>query len=95
MSLIDIHTHMFGNAWLEQLTKYGGIEYSSKTMHDNRDYLLERGAPACALEAEAFDYDLRIKSMDKDDIDIAIVSLTSPNVFWGRGDEGRTNCLSR
>ena len=45
--------------------------------------MIEKGAPACALELEAFDYDLRVKAMDRHGIDIAIVSLTSPNVFWG------------
>lgn len=83
MTLIDIHTHMFGNAWLDQLKQYGGVEYGAKTMHDRRDYLIERGAPACALEVEAFDYDQRVKRMDEHAIDMAIVSLTSPNVFWG------------
>ena len=86
MALIDIHTHMFGNAWLDQLKRYGGVEYGSKTMHDQRDYLIERGAPACALEVEAFDYDQRIRRMDEYAIDMAIVSLTSPNVFWGSPD---------
>jgi len=77
---------MFGNAWLEQLKKYGGPDYGSETLHDRRDYLIEKGTPACAFEVEAFDYDRRIKGMDEHAIDIAIVSLTSPNVFWGSAE---------
>ena len=30
-----------------------------------------------------FDYDLRVKKMSEADIDITVVSLTCPNVFWG------------
>jgi aminocarboxymuconate-semialdehyde decarboxylase len=30
-----------------------------------------------------FDYELRIKAMDAAGVDIAIVTLTSPNVYWG------------
>jgi aminocarboxymuconate-semialdehyde decarboxylase len=30
-----------------------------------------------------FDYDLRIQAMDAAGVDIAIVTLTSPNVYWG------------
>ena len=30
-----------------------------------------------------WDYDLRIENMDKAGVDVAIVSLTCPNVFWG------------
>ena len=86
MTVIDIHTHMFGNSWLEMLHKHGGPTYTSKTMEDGRDYLIEKGAAACALEKEAFDYDARIVAMDSQGIDIGIVSLTSPNVYWGGED---------
>jgi aminocarboxymuconate-semialdehyde decarboxylase len=30
-----------------------------------------------------FDYELRIQAMDQAGVDLAIVTLTSPNVFWG------------
>ncbi|MEE2745340.1 MAG: amidohydrolase family protein [Pseudomonadota bacterium] len=86
MTVVDIHTHMFGHTWLEMLHKYGAPSYSAGTMSDGRDYLMEKGAPACALEEEAFDYGARIAAMDKHGIDIAVVSLTSPNVYWG-GEE--------
>ena len=83
MAVIDIHTHMFGNSWLEMLHKHGGPTYTAGTKEDGRDYLIEKGAAACALEKEAFDYDARIVAMDSQGIDISIVSLTSPNVYWG------------
>ena len=83
MPVVDIHTHMFGDAWLGMLKEHGQPNYDAKTMEDGRDYLMEKGAAACALEKEAFDYDLRVKRMDENGIDISIVSLTSPNVFWG------------
>ena len=83
MTVIDIHTHMFGNAWRDMLGKHGKPDYDTKPQPDNRDYLMEKGAPACALEVEAFDYDLRVRAQDRDGIDIGIVSLTSPNVYWG------------
>ncbi|MDC0189794.1 amidohydrolase [Rhodospirillales bacterium] len=83
MSVIDIHTHMFGYAWLDMLNKHGAPNYASASMEDGRDYLMEMGSPACAFEDEAFDYDKRIKMMDNSGIDLAIVSLTSPNVQWG------------
>jgi aminocarboxymuconate-semialdehyde decarboxylase len=83
MAVIDVHTHMFGNAWLDMLKKHGGTTYESKHMRDGRDYLVEKGSPACAFEVEAFDYAARVKQMDRHGIDVAIVSLTSPNVHWG------------
>ena len=86
MTVIDIHTHMFGNAWRDMLGKHGKPDYDINFQHDNREYLMEKGAPACALETAAFDYDERIGAQDRDGIDIGIVSLTSPNVYWG-GEE--------
>ena len=35
-----------------------------------------------------FDYDLRIAAMDEAGIDVSIVSLTCPNVYWG-GEDGQ------
>ncbi|MBT3886342.1 MAG: amidohydrolase [Rhodospirillaceae bacterium] len=86
MTVIDIHTHMFGNAWREMLGKHGKPDYDMKMQPDNREYLMEKGAPACALEVEAFDFDARVKAQNADGIDLGIVSLTSPNVFWGGED---------
>ena len=83
MTVIDIHTHMFGYDWLKMLKKHGAPNYASKSMEDGRNYLMEMGSPAAAFEDEAFDYDKRIIMMDNAGVDLAIVSLTSPNVQWG------------
>lgn len=82
-TVIDIHTHAFGQPWLDMLAEHGAPNYGTKQMHDGKTYLLEKGVPASALQPEAFDYGVKIRQMDRHGIDIAIVSLTSPNVFWG------------
>ncbi len=86
MTVIDIHTHMFGDAWMGMIKKHGGADYGVSNLADGRDYLMEKGSPACALVPEAFDYPRRIKRMDEYGIDLAIVSLTSPNVYWGTAE---------
>jgi aminocarboxymuconate-semialdehyde decarboxylase len=86
---IDMHTHAFGAPWMERLMAHGAPHYGTKRMPDGRDYLLEKGVPSVALRPEAFDYDLKIAQMDRHGIDLAIVSLSSPNVFWG-GEEVST-----
>jgi aminocarboxymuconate-semialdehyde decarboxylase len=83
MPIVDIHTHMFGTGWLDMIKQHGAPAYAVDAMPDNRDYLIEYGTPACALEVEAFDYDKRVAMMDRHGIDISIVSLTSPNVHFG------------
>jgi aminocarboxymuconate-semialdehyde decarboxylase len=82
-TVIDMHTHAFGDPWLAMINEHGGVNYGTKRMPDDRDYLLEKGVAASVLQPEAFDYDIKIKQMDRFGIDLAIVSLTSPNVFWG------------
>ncbi|NKB48674.1 MAG: amidohydrolase family protein [Alphaproteobacteria bacterium] len=83
MTTVDIHTHMFGNGWLDMIKEHGSPAYAIEDREDNRNYLIEYGTPACALEVEAFDYAKRVEMMDRDGVDISIVSLTSPNVHFG------------
>ncbi len=83
MAVIDIHTHTFGDAWLKNIKEHGAPAYEITTEKDGRDYLVEYGTPACALEVEAFDFDKRVEMMNRDKVDISVVSLTSPNVHFG------------
>ena len=55
MATIDIHTHMFGYGWLDMIKQHGAPAYGIADEKDNREYLVEYGTPACALEVEAFD----------------------------------------
>jgi aminocarboxymuconate-semialdehyde decarboxylase len=49
--------------------------------------IVKDGAPFMTLMPRMFDYELRIKAMDAAGVDIAIVTLTSPNVFWGSANQ--------
>lgn len=82
-TVIDMHTHAFGQPWLDMLIEHGAPDYGTKGMPDGKEYLLEKGVPSVALRAEAFDYDAKIRQMDMHGMDLAIVSLSTPNVFWG------------
>jgi len=50
------------------------------------EYMLVDGVPELNFVPELIDYKLRIKGMDKGRVDLAIVSLTSPNVYFGTSD---------
>ena len=82
-TVIDIHTHAFGQAYLDLLDEHGAPDYGTRQMPDGKEYLLEKGVPAVALRPEAFDYEAKIRQLDLYGIDLAIVSLSSPGVFWG------------
>jgi len=82
-TVIDIHTHAFGQPYLDMLVEHGAPDYGTRQMQDGKEYLVEKGVPAVALQSEAFDYADKIRQMDRYGIDLAIVSLSSPSVFWG------------
>lgn len=83
MTLIDVHTHMLTLDYIEMLKQYGGDKYDVKKTSAGEPTVHLYGAPFMTLREGMWDYDLRIKNMDKAGVDIAIVSLTCPNVYWG------------
>lgn len=80
--VIDVHTHMLGHAWLKLLEKHGG-KYTLKTVTGGLRAIHLDGAPFMTPVPEMFDWDLRIRNMDRVGIDVSVVSLTCPNVYWG------------
>src|SRR5690348_12119029 len=85
MSVIDVHTHMFTGRWLELLKKEGGL-YNIQTRPDGQQEIFRGDTPVVIPQRGHFDYGLRIQHMDAAGIDISIVSLTCPNVYWGNED---------
>ena len=81
-SIIDVHTHMFTRRWLE-LLRASGDPYGVQVRPDGRDEIFRGTTPVVFPQPGHFDYDLRIAAMDAAGIDISIVSLTCPNVYWG------------
>ena len=83
MTVIDIHTHMLTREWIDLLRAHGGGKYSVRKTPAEQDAVHLYDAPFMTLMPGMWDYDLRIAAMDKAKVDLAVVSLTCPNVFWG------------
>ncbi len=83
MTVIDVHTHMMPLEYIEKLRQHGGEKYTVKKTPAGQETIHLYGAPFTTLFPGMWDYDLRIKSMDEAGVDVAIVSLTCPNVYWG------------
>ena len=90
MATIDVHTHMFTQGWLDLLKAKGGA-FNLQTRPDGKQEIFRGKTPVVIPQVGHFDYELRIKEMDRYGIDISIVSLTCPNVYWGDGDSGATS----
>ena len=86
MTTVDIHTHMISEDWVRMVREHGGSEIYFNPAPQGGDVLMEDGAPSYVTVPEMFDYSLRIRDMDAAGIDISIVSLTSPSVYWGTSE---------
>jgi aminocarboxymuconate-semialdehyde decarboxylase len=82
VKVVDVHTHMLNEEFLKLLRKHGK-GYQVKKVVGGQTGIFKDGAPFMTLMPGMFDYDLRIQAMDAAGVDIAIVTLTSPNVYWG------------
>jgi aminocarboxymuconate-semialdehyde decarboxylase len=82
MPIIDVHTHMFTRRWLE-LLRTNGSPYAVRLRPDGREEIFRGETPVVFPQPGHFDYGLRIEHMDAAGIDVSIVSLTCPNVYWG------------
>ena len=80
--VIDVHTHAFTRRFMELLQAHGGI-YTLKTRPDGQQEIFRGDTPVAIPQRGHFDYELRLRDMDAAGIDMAIVSLTCPNVYWG------------
>lgn len=81
--VIDVHTHMLNREWLRLLERHGRPRYTLKKVVGGLRAIHLDGAPFMTPVPEMFDWDLRIRNMDRAGIDVAVVSLTCPNVYWG------------
>ena len=81
--VIDVHTHMLNNEWLRLLEKHGRPRYALKAVTGGLRAIHLDCAPFMTPVPEMFDWDLRIRNMDRVGIDVSVVSLTCPNVYWG------------
>src|SRR5947208_13285263 len=73
---------MLNEAWLRLLKKHGG-RYKVKKVKGGQTGIHRDGAPFMTLTPGMFDSETRIRAMDEAGVDIAIVTLNSPNVYWG------------
>jgi aminocarboxymuconate-semialdehyde decarboxylase len=84
LKVIDVHTHMLSEEYIRLLRKHGG-KYSVKKVRGGQTGIHRDGAPFMTLMPGMLDYEARIKAMDAAGVDMAIVTLTSPNVYFASG----------
>jgi aminocarboxymuconate-semialdehyde decarboxylase len=83
MTVIDVHTHMLTREYLDLLADYGAPLYQRTVNRAGEACIRKQGVPFFTLTEPMWDYDLRIEDMDRAGVDLAIVSLTCPNAYFG------------
>lgn len=86
MAVIDVHTHMLTEDYLSLLDRHGAPQYRRTIDAAGVDTIRCDDAPFFTLDPAMWDYDRRIRDMDAAGVDLAIVSLTCPNAFFGDAD---------
>jgi aminocarboxymuconate-semialdehyde decarboxylase len=81
--VVDVHTHMLSKEWVALLEKYGKPRYTVKAVAGGLRAIHHEGSPFMTLLPNMFDWEARIDNMTKARVDIAVVSLTCPSVYWG------------
>ena len=74
---------MLTREYLDFLTEHGGPKYECKPTAAGQESVHMYDAPFMTLMPEMWDYDARVTDMDKAGVDLAIVSLTCPNAYFG------------
>ena len=79
--VIDVHTHMFSRGWMAQVDRANDPDF--RLGEGEPRALLYRGLAIGAIVPAMLDFDMRIQAMDEAGVDVALISLTAPNVYWG------------
>jgi aminocarboxymuconate-semialdehyde decarboxylase len=77
--VIDVHTHMYSHGWVKAVEDAADPTFR---IGDN-GALIYRGGSIGRMTPPMLDWELRIKDMDAAKVDVALISLTAPNVYWG------------
>jgi aminocarboxymuconate-semialdehyde decarboxylase len=86
VTVVDVHTHMLTREYLDLLARHGGPKYRPGRNAAGEHVIRMWNAPFMTLTEPMWDYDLRVADMDRAGVDIAIVSLTCPNAYFGTAE---------
>lgn len=83
MPVVDVHTHMLTREYLDLLAAHGAPKYRIGRNAAGEQVISMWNIPFFTLTPPMWDYDQRIRDMDRACVDVALVSLTCPNAYFG------------
>ena len=83
---LDIHTHYYTQGFFQKIREHGG-QFSFATDPAGRSIITYNGARFFGITAPMTDVSKRIEDMDRVGIDVEVVSLSTPNVFFADAND--------
>jgi aminocarboxymuconate-semialdehyde decarboxylase len=80
---IDVHSHMLSQEWLDLFKEHSGPRFAILPVVGGKEVIHADGVPFMTPQPAMFDYASRLKAMDEAGVQMAVLSLTGPNVYWG------------
>jgi aminocarboxymuconate-semialdehyde decarboxylase len=85
---IDVHAHFVDPHYLEELQRVLDLEVDHTD--DGKTLLRHNGATLAWTRPDMFDADRRLRDMDRNGIDLRVLSVSTPNVYpWAGADQIR------
>ena len=84
MTKLDLHTHYYPPAYFERIERSGG-DFSFGASPTGQRIIRYKGARFFGVTAPMTDVGKRLEDMDRVGIDVEVLSLSTPNVFFAEG----------
>ena len=81
MRIIDTHTHWYPQPWIDLLERDGPRE-GAKLERTGHGYRISVGKLVNAFSDEFVSLELRLAGMERQGVDVQLMSLTTPMVYW-------------
>lgn len=88
MSIIDTHSHWFPQEWIDLIEKEGAANGAEVGRNARGQVTFHVPGMRYVFKKEYTDLDMRFKAMDEAGVDMHVISLTSPTVYWAPPEFG-------
>ena len=88
MTIIDTHSHWFPPEWVDLIEKEGAANGAKIGRNERGQVTFRIPGMSYVFKKEYTDLDIRFKAMDAAGVDMHVLSLTSPTVYWAPPEFG-------
>ena len=93
---IDTHAHFFPKAYVDLIARHGGRCGTSVVRDDKGQLFIQVGLllRTGPILPAFYDMDARLAEMDREGVDVHVLSLTQPMVYWADDQLGLDLCIA-